>query len=189
MTTFIDERGFEIDIETGEVLDGPTPEPGFHVRDRASAEWVLQRMQELQAERLAIRARLDAVTENLNAQMREVDARLGFLKFRFGGQLLDWAREEISRAGPNAPKHVKTDFGRVGFRMKRGSIAVAEPEKAVEWAKDTCPEAVRIREELMVSRLPDEVRASVFEAPEQFDFLAVDTPREEGYIDTGVNEE
>lgn len=183
--TYVDPRGFVIDTETGEVLGCPEPRPQFHVTDRESAEWVLHKMQDLQAEKVAIEARLKALTDNLNAQIHEVERRLGFLQYRFGGELFDWAREEIAKQ-PHGPKHVKTDYGKIGFRATKGSIKVADEEAALSWAERQAPEAVVIKKAVHVSALPQALKQDVFDAPERYGFFAVEPPTEKGYIETGL---
>lgn len=184
--------GYRIDPETGEVLGHVTATDVFHVHDRDTAEWVLQRMQEADAQASAIRLRRAAILELLETQETEYTRRRQWLEVRFGQELADWARGEL--VGKRT-KTLTTDYGQIAFRSVAGRLAVregvatrevhvygevpVEPSPLVGWAARECPQALKLTEEFQISRVP-----AGMELPEVY--FEQTEPRETVKIDTGI---
>ena len=169
--------GYYIDADTGEVLGlvgQPTP---WQPETLADAEWVMDKFQRADAEKLAIQARRAAIFEQLEAQEREVDGRRAYLESRFGAALQAIARRELSTA---KIKTLKTTFGNLSFRIAPGSIKVLDTAKAVAWLRAVgLSEAVKVTETVLVTPLKDET-----DLPE--DLFEIKAPEERFSIATGI---
>lgn len=170
---------YMIDANTGEVL-GLAPEKAqFHVHDRASAEWVLERLSEAEAEVAALERRKTVLVANIESMQLEAERRVTFLMGRFLLELQAFAEKEL--AGKKT-RTWKSPFGRLSFRKGKSRLVVHDEAKAVEWAKQNQPQAVKVTEKLLVSML-DNVYDD-FEAPG----LSIEPARESFAIKTGVEE-
>ena len=170
MTETIDGVVYTIDEETGEMT---AEVPAFAVKDAASAEWVLERIQQLDAQEAALKARQEAILANIQTERGRIDARKKGLLFRFEGQLAEFARENL----PKGKKSWVCPFGTLGFRTSKGSTKVLDKDVALAWAQDNAPEAVKVEMSVLVSKLPD------VELPPCFE---VTQPEDRFYIDSGV---
>lgn len=170
MTETIDGVVYTIDEETGEMT---AEVPAFAVKDAESAEWVLERVQTLEAQDAALRARQEAILANIATERSRIDARKKGLLFRFEGQLAEFARENL----PKGKKSWVCPYGTLGFRTTRGSTKVLDKDLAVEWAQANAPDAVKVETSVLVSKLPET------DLPPCFEVVA---PEERFYIDSGV---
>lgn len=151
--------GYLCDEETGEILGLATPTPEFAVTDRASAEWVLDRILRAEADLAAvdhspavIHAR--AVIENADSIRAERRRRVDWLRRRFGAELGEFARRQL--AGGKS-RTWKSPVGAISLRTVRGGLRVVDAEAALRVARVAYPHAVKRTEEFRVSLLtPDE---------------------------------
>lgn len=158
--------GMAFDAETGEFLRF-VQKPEFHVTDTASAEWLLEKASSLDADILALDARLKALAENLTAMKREKERQRDGLLYRFGKELEHVARE-------NMPKGKKTwtcAYGSVAFRTTQPRLDVRDEDTALAWARSECPDAVKVKESLLKSLIPAEQTASLMCDPTKADAL------------------
>lgn len=142
---------FLVDASTGEVLDVEKPE-GFRVTDRASAEWVMERIFDSEAEVAALEARAETIRKNIARMAAEHARKAQWLRDRFGPQLEEWARAEL--AGKKV-RTVRTPFGALAFRKTKPKLSVTDLARAVEWCKEHVPDAVKVQESILVSMIPD----------------------------------
>lgn len=150
--------GYVIDVDTGEVLELAGRDPAFHVTDRTSAEWVLEKIGQNEAALKALEIRRNQILANLDAQQHEIQRRADWLNLRFGAELREWANRQLSG---QKRKSLKLDFGKIGFRMTHGSVKVFQAEPAVEWLRKFCPRAVQMEPKILVSMIPDELRSEL----------------------------
>jgi len=148
---------YQIDEETGEVLSAEAP--GFAVEDAKSAEWVLERLQEQDALIAALNAREKAIRENIDAERRRIEHRRNGLLYRFKGELEAFARDNL----PKGKKSWVCPFGVVQFRTQAARLKVADPEKALAWAKAYDPDAVKVIEEFQISKLNPAFKSRMME--------------------------
>jgi hypothetical protein len=142
--------GYIVDPETGEVLGHTEASERFAVTDIESAEWVLSKMQEAQADVLAQRCRLDAIQSQMQAMIEDKARRCSYLEARFGHELEAFAARELEGG---KSKTLKTPFGSLSFRTVPGSIRVVNVELAVVWAETFEPKAVKVSKSVLVSGL------------------------------------
>lgn len=126
--------GYVVDGNTGEVLGlaaSDTP-LSFAVRDRASADWVLAKLADCQAQVLAINARERMLLANLDRQRKAQLARLDWLHRRFDAELEAFARAELEG---KRTKTLTLDHGRIAFRTARGRNVITDMARAVAWMR------------------------------------------------------
>lgn len=175
MTEIID--GYIVDSETGEVLGLAHAESEFHVTDRTSAEWVLDKIGQNEAALTAIEQRRAAVNANLDRQADAVRRRAAWLDARFGGELRTWANEQLATS---KRKSIQLDFGKIGFRTTKGSVKVQDAVAAVAWLKERWPCAVQMEPKILVSNIPDTLRGQL--PANAFDY---EPPAEKFFVTTG----
>lgn len=150
---------------------------GFRVCDEASADWCLERMQELDLLRNAEELRKAAIVANIDTRIAQIDRRRAWLQTRFGPQLAEWAKANLPKRG----KTVTLDHGKIAFRTTQGSIEVTDMVAAVAWAKKNFPDAVKreVKEWVVVTPLQGvpALPATAFR---------VTDPREKATIDTSI---
>lgn len=167
-----------IDLSTGEILRHVQACDEFHVEDMASAEWVLERMAEVDGDILGLEARLAAITDQMGAMVRDRKNRREWLDRRFGAELEHFAAGELLGA---KTRTLKTPYGSLSFRTSPGSIKVVNEEGALEWAKAHCPEAVKVKESVLVTPLKGQ------EEMLPVAFFEVEGPKDRFYVKTGVD--
>ena len=171
----IEKDGYLVDDETGEFLGYIDPKPAFCVTDRASAEWVLAKLSENEAERVGLLRRRDAIIANIDRQVASVDSRAQWLTNRFEPELKTFT---LSQIADKKQKFYDTDYGRMQFRTTPGRTEIVDKEAAVEWAEINAPEAVKIDKRVLVTGLKG------IELPE--DIFTIVPPSEKFSFDTGI---
>lgn len=137
--------GYEINSQTGEILRY-VGEPGFHIHDLATCEWVLERFTDREAQIAGYQAKLKAVTDNLNAMIRREQAKLDRLHERFDAELDAYARQQLEG---RKERTLHTTYGSLSLRKSperwtwaKGKESMA---KAVEYVKAKLgPDRVRV---------------------------------------------
>ena len=57
-------------------------------------------------------------------------------------------------------------YGTVAFRTVAPKVAVEAEDVALEWARKNCPSAIKLKESILVSQLPEPIRTAMLEHPE-----------------------
>jgi hypothetical protein len=173
--TIIRVDDFYIDADTGEVLGMMEPAERFHVHDQHSAEWVLSKRFDIEARKYALERQKAALIANMDVLIAEQDARLKWLDMRFAGELRDWAAQML--AGLKT-RTLKTPFGRLSFRKTPAKITVVDADKALEWAWEHHPQAVKTSHRFLISEvtLPTEaLPAGIFESVPEGETFTINT--------------
>lgn len=137
-----DTDGWVIDAETGEILGRSDLSDRFEVNSDDAADWALELRSRLEADLLAVDARLRAVQEMLGAIKRERMRRLSWWEWRFRPSLEAYARTKLT-------KKVRTamfTWGKVAFRTTAGSHEILDMERAVAWVRMWAPKRVKVVE-------------------------------------------
>ncbi len=172
-------EGWIVDTETGEIIGRADVHELFRVTDMDSAEWVLARMQETDAQILAetaiLQARIEAQQTRIDVQRRRRD----WLERRFGPELEIFAAQELDG---KKTRTLQTGFGKLSFRRGVEKIVVREGciITAVTWAKMNCPAAIKTTETILVSelkgqKLPDDA-FEIIPAADKFTITTGVTP-------------
>jgi len=138
-----------VDEETVEIADA---EEGFHVHDDSSANWVIRKIQEARA--YSCRVAEWSEKEQVRAK-REED----FFLFRYGQQLMDYARKKIDELGGRR-KSIALPAGTLGFRKEHAKIIIDDEAAVLAWAKAHKPDLVTIIERLSKSGLNEHIDAT-----------------------------
>lgn len=127
----------------------------FHVTDRPSAEWVMERIFEAYAEVAALERRKRIILANLEDMAKVHERRAMWLERRFSAELEAWARSELEK---KKGRTVKTPFGVLRFRKKPGRVVIVDEQTAKRYARDYHSEALKVEERLLISKLalPDD---------------------------------
>jgi hypothetical protein len=140
-----------LDIEKDDEADvAAVVPPQFEVRDESTANWLVRRVVECRAyaERCAAWA---------EAERRRAERDEEFLLFRFGGQLAEFARQQIAAAGGRR-KSITLPAGTAGFRTLPARVVVDDEAAALARAKQHTPHLVTVVERLSRSGLIDHVK-------------------------------
>jgi hypothetical protein len=183
--TLIEEDGFVFDAETGEILAAPDDAPAsvrerFAIVDQSSAEWVLNKMLQAEADYAAIGhhpdvIRAHAIIDHAEAMKRERMRRIEGLHRRFDAELGEFARTQL--AGKKT-KTWKTVLGSVALKIKKGGLKVADKALALAWAEEFNADAIKVEKSFLISAIGDAQKAEVARivtmTDEEFDTLAAE---------------
>jgi hypothetical protein len=156
--TQIEENGFLIDAETGEVVGLAGVKEDFTVTDEKSADWVLEKLMDSETQVARLNIKLKALTENIQTQIKAEERKQNFLKFKFGPALEHFAR--VALEGKKT-KTLPLTFGKLSLRTVKGGLRVADAQKALEWAKNFFPGAIKVTETFQISLVPDGVKGEI----------------------------
>jgi len=133
-------------IQTDEetAIELTVPE-AFHVHDETSANWVVRKIVEA-------RAYADRVQQWAAKEIRRAKREEDFFILRFGGQLEDWARQQIE-AGPLNRKSIMLPAGTIGFRRQPLRLEIQDEAKLLAWCKNSLPEAIVMSERVLKTAL------------------------------------
>jgi len=117
----------------------------FSVHDESSANWVIRQI----IERRAYAKRCAEWCEREQSRARHEEE---FFLFRYGQQLLEFARQKIAAQGGRR-KSVNLPAGTLAFRKAPSRIVVDDEAAVIAWAKLNQPELVTVVEHLSKSAL------------------------------------
>jgi phage host-nuclease inhibitor protein Gam len=163
----------------GEIVGLADRDETFHVTDLSSAEWVLDKMAGHEAQIAALSMRLAAIQHNITTLVKQQNARRAFLEYRYGQELKAFARQNLK----GKSKTWRCAYGLVAFRKTQPGVVVWDEAAAIAWAKEHCPDAVKVKESFLVSVAKD----AVFADPQRAQHgLEVTEAGENVKISTGV---
>ena len=169
-----------LDPETGEMIE-PDDKP-FSVHDDQSADWVLRKLQEIDADLLALDALYQARVNMLVQRAKALTRQRTWLKNRFKMDLQVYATQQIDllNSGKKAAKSIKLTYGTLGYRSSAGSIEVREDnlKDAIAWDESHCPAAVSKSILKTPLKAMKELPSHLFESI---------PPQENFYISTGIS--
>jgi hypothetical protein len=122
----------------------------FHVRDEASASWVVRKVNEERAHRVRVQQWCDA-------ELRRSDARERFLMFRFERELEDWTRQQLARMHGNR-RSIHLPGGTVGIRIQPTSIVIADEPGLIAWCEMHLPSAIKVVRSILKTELHTHVK-------------------------------
>ena len=105
----------------------------FEVRDAEGASWVLRRINEARAYAKRVGAWADR-------EIRRAERDEQFLMMRYGQQLQEFAAREVARL--RGRRSVCLPGGTLSFRKVGPTLVFDDPEAVLQWAKQSCPNAV-----------------------------------------------
>ena len=161
--------GYVIGVESGEVYGLAEQTKEFVVDSATAAEWVLEKLSEAEGRVVGLKAELAGVQERFASRIKEQENRANWLRARFGLELEEFAKSQLD----GKSKTWKGVYGSVAFRSTPAKVVAIDQNKAVAWAADNCPDAVKTVQSFLISNVPDSVKALMLEkgAPDGFDIV------------------
>ena len=124
--------------------------------------------------RMDIEAAIDAETKkmhvilaNCTSVIAKQTARLEWLQHKYDAQLQEYAMSQLPRKADGSLK-AKTwtcPYGTVAFRTILPKVAVETEDLALAWARKNCPAAIKLKESILVSQLPEPIKSAMLEHP------------------------
>jgi len=156
------------DEETGEYAG---PASGWIKGDESPEDLallVMRKRMDIEASIEAEKAKLDTITNNIVKMIARHTARLEWLEHQYNAQLQDYAMSQLPRKadGTLRSKTWTCPYGTVAFRTIAPKVAVEAEDVALEWAKKNCPAAIKLKESILVSQLPEPIRTAMLEHPD-----------------------
>lgn len=195
------EDGTPYEVETGEILDPQNPDvqlamdanpppqaiaDRFEVQDEDGAEWVLERLSEIDATLAALEARKAAVVRQMEAIIKEARRRRDWWHVRFAGSLIDFARSTLGKTQTRRFTH-----GTISFRKAKGRREILLPDEAAAFVERWRPSL--IRRAVLPVRLSDidaAIETAVLETEDEGyrrpAFLLIEGEKTNTKIDTGI---
>jgi hypothetical protein len=163
------------DIIDGELWDEETgeyagPASGW-IKGNESPEdlalLVMRKRMDIEAAIDAETAKMHAILANCTNIIAKQTARLEWLESQYNAQLQDYAMSQLPRKadGTLKGKTWTCPFGSIGFRTVASRVAVDTEDLALAWARKNCPAAIKIKESILVSQLPEPIKSAMLEHP------------------------
>lgn len=156
------------DDQTGEYLGPVSRWIEGPVDSLEVAMQVMRRHLDLESAHKAKIAEYDAILANTQKLLRESAARLDWFRRQYQEELGAFAITQLPRSKDGALKSKtwRTPYGTVAFRSTSTRIEVFDEESAIRWAETNCAAAVKVKRSILVSQIPDSVKALMIEKPE-----------------------
>ncbi len=156
------------DEETGEYAG---PASGWIKGDETPEDLallVMRKRMDIEASIEAEKAKLDTITNNIVKMIGKHTARLEWLEHQYNRQLAEYAMSQLPRKadGTLRSKTWTCPYGTVGFRTIAPKVAVEAEDVALEWARKNCPAAIKLKESILVSQLPEPIKTAMLEHPD-----------------------
>jgi hypothetical protein len=146
--------------ETGEVIGIPDAPPAVIEDTESILGWYGPRRRRIEAKRDGLTAERDAllkqIREHYDPLIKEQESALKWLALRYEGILRAYATGVVGQL--EKAKSFKRHLVTLGFRTKTEHFEVKDEAAAIDWARENCPEAVKVKESFLVSQLTDEAK-------------------------------
>jgi hypothetical protein len=141
----------------------------------AVASWLLRQLgkAQLEVERRQIvhRKEIELLELEQKRQLEPLDRRIADLE-----RSLEWlALEASNNKWFGKAKSRKTSYGVYGTREQKERITIVDEQRAVAWAAEYCPAAVKVTEKCLISICSSQLLAQLKDAgelPEAFEYSA-----------------
>lgn len=133
--------GWVYDLNTGEVIGRVEDDTYWTIDSPEGADRALELRAIIEADILALDARLKALSANLHALRRERERRLSWWEWKFHGPLIAFARTRINKRVRSA----RFVHGVVSFRKTQPTTTIIDDAAALEFVDTWAPEAVTIK--------------------------------------------
>lgn len=155
------------DEETGEYAG---PASGWITGDESPEDLallVMRKRMDIEASIDAETKKMSAIVQNCQNMIAKHSARLDWLQTQYNAQLQDYAMSQLPRKadGTFRSKTWTCPYGTVAFRTIAPKVAVESEDVALEWARKNCPSAIKIKESILVSQLPEPIKTAMLEHP------------------------
>lgn len=145
----IRENGWLIDSTTGEVV-GVYGWLENGVIENEQELWILQKkMLEVDSLIVGERAQLKRIQEMCEKRIKQLESRRTWVETKYGVSATEIARGLL----PRNKKTYTSPYGEITFRSSKAKIKFTNQEAAVTWAKCYQPDAIKVAESVLVSKL------------------------------------
>jgi hypothetical protein len=151
------------DEETGEyagpasgwISGNETPEELAHL--------VLRRKMDIEAQLMAERAKLEAITANVQKGIDAIQRKADWLDRQYAEQVAEYAKSQLPRKadGTYKSKTWTCPWGSVSFRTTAPKLTVVDETAALQVVQALAPEAIKVKQSILVSLIPDNVKAQL----------------------------
>lgn len=146
------------DIETGEYAgpaDNTLPKGPLETEEDLLA--FMNRVNRAESDLMAEQFRLKAIIENCERMVELKRKRVEWLNAMYQTSAAQIAESLLPRKadGSYRTKTYTCPWGQVSFRDVKPKVVVENQQLAVNWAKDNAPDAVKVVESILVSKLPE----------------------------------
>jgi hypothetical protein len=153
--------------ETGEYA-GPKSKwlnPDIQGEDDALA--VLRAIAETRSRATAIKARYDLLLRQQERELKRTTSKEQWLMTTYENQLGRYAESALPRKadGTYRIKTLSLPWGDIAVRDSKAKLSVDSEEAAVFWAREHCPGAVKVKESVLVSLIPEAVKQEMLDEP------------------------
>lgn len=164
-----------IDDDTGEYAGPADSKLPVALETEADLVLYMRRLMEAEARVAAKTVEYKAILANIELMIKQEQRRVDWLKHRYQADAEALAYSQLPRKkdGTLAAKTFTCPWGQVSFRTSKAGISVANPDAALAYCKQFHPEAVKVTESVLISKLPASVVESYVakeRAPEGFEF-------------------
>jgi ADP-ribose pyrophosphatase YjhB (NUDIX family) len=147
------------DVETGEYAgpaDNSLPKGPLETEEDLLA--FMNRINRAESDLVAERVRLKAVIDNCERMVELKRKRVEWLTAMYQTSAAQIAESLLPRKadGSYRSKTYTCPWGQVAFRDVKSKVVVDNQQLAVAWAKLNAPDAVKVVESVLVSKLPDD---------------------------------
>jgi hypothetical protein len=146
-----------VDPETGEVLGIAPPtetDAPFVPTTPEQVEWVLQRIARAEANMAAVDGHPDviaarAILDNAADLRKRAEAKRTWLLNRFESDLKEFAKTALAGEKGQTWRSV---YGSIALRTVPAKVQVVDSDKALAWAEDHAPDAVKYSRSFLISK-------------------------------------
>jgi hypothetical protein len=133
----------------GDDCSDPVVAAQFEVKDDASANWLIRKINECDAysKRCA---------DWCEREQRRARRDQEFLMFRYGNQLTDFVRRRIAETGGRR-KSINLPAGVAGFRTEAEKIVLDDEDAVMAWSREHHPDFIITIEKLSKARLNEHI--------------------------------
>lgn len=147
------------DVETGEYAgpaDNTLPKGPLETEEDLLA--FMNRINRAESDLLAEKVRLDAVIANCQKMLDLKKKRVEWLSAMYQNSAAEIAQSMLPRKadGSFRSKTYTCPWGQIAFRDVKPKVVVDNQQLAVAWAKLNAPDAVKVVESVLVSKLPED---------------------------------
>ena len=147
------------DVETGEYAgpaDNTLPKGPLETEEDLLA--FMNRINRAESDLLAEKVRLDAVIANCQKMLDLKKKRVEWLTAMYQNSAAEIAQSMLPRKadGSFRSKTYTCPWGQIAFRDVKPKVVVDNQQLAVAWAKLNAPDAVKVVESVLVSKLPED---------------------------------
>lgn len=153
--------------DTGEYAGPKSKWLNPDIQGEEDALAVLRAIAETRSKAVAVKARYDLLLRQQERELKRITSKEQWLMSTYENQLGRYAESALPRKadGTYRVKTLSLPWGDIAVRESKAKIAIDSEEAAVFWAKEHCPNAVKVKESVLVSLIPEEVKQEMMEEP------------------------